>query len=67
MKKDIRTPNAALAYMLFNLLCMPCFAAVGSMKRELKTWKKTLGGVGIQMLTAYIVALIVYWVGFLFV
>ena len=67
MKKDIRTPNAALAYMLFNLLCMPCFAAVGSMKRELKTWKKTLGGVGIQMLTAYIVALLVYWAGFLFV
>ena len=67
MKKDIRTPNAALAYMLFNLLCMPCFAAVGSMKRELKTWKKTLGGVGIQMGTAYIVALLVYWVGFLFI
>ncbi len=67
MKKDIRTPNAALAYMLFNLLCMPCFAAVGSMKRELKTWKKTLGGVGIQMGTAYIVALLVYWIGFLFI
>ena len=67
MKKDIRTPNAALAYMLFNLLCMPCFAAVGSMTRELKTWKKTLGGVGIQMGTAYIVALLVYWIGFLFI
>ena len=67
MKKDIRTPNAALAYMLFNLLCMPCFAAVGSMKRELKTWKKTMGGVGIQMGTAYIIALLVYWIGFLFI
>ncbi len=58
MKEDIPTKAAAYAFMIFNLLCMPCFAAVGAMKRELKSWKSTIGAVGIQMLTAYIVALI---------
>lgn len=66
MKQDIKTPQAAYAYMMFNLLCMPCFAAVGAMKRELKTFRRTLGAVGIQMLTAYIVALLVNVVGGLF-
>lgn len=66
MHQDIRTPHAAYAYMVFNLLCMPCFAAVGAMKRELKTWKRTGGAVGIQMLTAYIVALIINITGSLF-
>ncbi|NLY45855.1 MAG: ferrous iron transport protein B [Tissierella sp.] len=63
MKEDIKTKAAAYSYMVFNLLCMPCFAAVGSMKRELKTWKKTGGAVAVQMLTAYVVAFIVYSVG----
>lgn len=63
LKDDIKTKQAALAYMAFNLLCMPCFAAVGAMKRELKTWRVTLGQVGIQMLTAYIVAVFINVVG----
>ncbi|MDY0290509.1 MAG: ferrous iron transport protein B [Sphaerochaeta sp.] len=63
LKEDIKTKQAALAYMAFNLLCMPCFAAVGAMKRELKTWRVTLGQVGIQMLTAYIVAVFINVVG----
>ncbi len=63
MKKDIKTKAAAYSYMVFNLLCMPCFAAVGSMKRELKTWKRTGGAIGVQMLTAYIVSFIIYSVG----
>lgn len=63
MKEDIKTKAAAYAYMVFNLLCMPCFAAVGAMKRELKSWKNTGGAVAIQMLTAYVVAFIVYTVG----
>lgn len=54
------TKASAIAYMLFNLLCMPCFAAVGAMKRELKTWKWTFRAIGFQMLTAWIVACIVY-------
>jgi ferrous iron transport protein B len=63
MKNDIKTRAAAYSYMVFNLLCMPCFAAVGAMKRELKTWKQTGAAVGVQMLTAYVAAFIVYTVG----
>lgn len=59
MREDIPSKAAAYAFMIFNLLCMPCFAAVGAMKRELKTWKLTLGAVSVQMVTAYTVALIV--------
>ncbi|MDC7250199.1 MAG: ferrous iron transport protein B [Sphaerochaetaceae bacterium] len=66
VRRDIPTKSSGFAYIMFNLLCMPCFAAVGSMHRELKTWRKTLGGVGVQMLTAYIVALIIRLVGLLF-
>lgn len=67
MKNDIPNKAAAYAYMVFNLLCMPCFAAVGAMKRELKTWKLTGFAVGVQMATAYIVALLVNQVGMLFI
>lgn len=67
MREDIPTKAAAYAFMIFNLLCMPCFAAVGAMKRELKTWKSTAGAVGIQMLTAYVVAFIVRGIGTLIV
>ena len=42
---------------------MPCFAAVGAMKRELKTWRATGAAVGVQLLTAYIVALLVNVIG----
>lgn len=66
MKNDIRTDAAAYSYMVFNLLCMPCFAAVGAMKRELKTWKLTGSAIGVQMLTAYTVSFIIYNIASLF-
>jgi len=53
----------AYAYMAFNLLCMPCFAAVGAIKREMGSWKWTLRTVGFQMLVAYIVALLINVIG----
>lgn len=59
MKEDISSKAAAYAYMAFNLLCMPCFAAVGAMKRELKSWKLTGMAISVQMVTAYIVALLI--------
>lgn len=65
MKDDIKTKAAAYSYMVFNLLCMPCFAAVGAMKRELKTVKDTGVAIGIQMLTAYVVSFIIYNIGML--
>ena len=57
---SVFTPAAAWAYMTFNLLCMPCFAAVGAIRREMGSWKWTLRAVGYQMLTAYVVAFVVY-------
>ena len=66
MRDDIKTKSAAYAYMVFNLLCMPCFAAVGALKRELKTWKATGFAVAVQMVTAYVVALLVNVIGGLF-
>lgn len=66
LHEDIATKSAAYAYMVFNLLCMPCFAAVGAMKRELKTWKELGKAVGVQMLTAYVVSLLVNVIGGLF-
>lgn len=66
LHEDIPTRSAAYAYMVFNLLCMPCFAAVGAMKRELKTWKELGKAVGVQMLTAYVVSLLVNVIGGLF-
>lgn len=57
------TGVSAYAYMAFNLLCMPCFAAVGALKKEMGSWKWTLKAVGFQMLVAYIVAFLIYIVG----
>lgn len=54
---------SAYSYMAFNLLCMPCFAAVGAMKREYGSWKWTLRAVGFQMVAAYVVALLINVVG----
>ncbi len=54
---------SAYSYMAFNLLCMPCFAAVGAIKREMGSWKWTLRAVGFQMLVAYVVALLINVVG----
>lgn len=66
VRRDIPSKSAGFAYIMFNLLCMPCFAAVGAMYQELKSIGKTLGGVGVQMLTAYIVAMIIRLIGLAF-
>ncbi len=64
--KDVFNGASAYAYMAFNLLCMPCFAAVGAIRREMGSWKWTLRTVAFQMATAYIVAFIIYRIGMLF-
>lgn len=60
---EVFTKVSAYSYMAFNLLCMPCFAAVGAMKREYGSWKWTLRAVGFQMAVAYVVALMINVVG----
>ena len=57
---------AAFAFMLFNLLCAPCFAAMGAIKREMNSPKWTLFAIGYMCLFAYVVSLIVFQLGKLF-
>jgi len=50
----------AMSFLIFNLLCAPCFAAIGAMHRELGSWKRTLLAVLYQCATAYGVSVIFY-------
>lgn len=60
------TPLAAYSFLVFNLLCAPCFAAVGAIRREMNSAKWTAFAVGYQCVFAYVVALIIYQFGLLF-
>ena len=55
----------AYSFMIFNLLCAPCFAAMGAIKREMNNSKWTLFAIGYMCVFAYAVSLIVYQVGML--
>ncbi len=57
---------AAFAFMIFNLLCAPCFAAMGAIKREMNNAKWTWFAIAYMCVFAYIIALIVYQIGLLF-
>ena len=57
---------AAFAFMIFNLLCAPCFAAIGAIRREMNSGKWTWFAIGYQCVFAYVIALIVYQLGLLF-
>ncbi len=50
----------AISFLTFNLLCAPCFAAIGAMHRELGTWKSTGFAVAWQCVIAYLISVIVY-------
>ncbi len=57
------TPLSAYSFMIFNLLCAPCFAAMGAIKREMNNTKWTLGAIGYMCGFAYVIAMIVYQIG----
>lgn len=57
------TPASGFAFMAFNMLCAPCFAAMATVRREMGTWKWTWITLGFQTFTAYIVALLINQVG----
>ena len=57
---------AAYSFMIFNLLCAPCFAAIGAIKREMNNRKWTWFAIGYQCGFAYVIALIVWQLGRLF-
>ena len=54
------TPIAAFSFMIFNLLCAPCFAAIGAIKREMNNAKWTWAAIGWMTGWAYVLSLIVY-------
>lgn len=60
---DVFTRVSAFSYMAFNLLCMPCFAAVGAIKKEMNSMKWTLGTIAFQMVTAWIVSFLIFQIG----
>ena len=60
------TPLSAYSFLIFNLLCAPCFAAMGAIKREMNSAKWTLFAIGYQCVFAYAVSLVVYQLGMLF-
>jgi len=57
------TPLAAYSLLAFNLLCAPCFAAMGAIKREMGTPKLTFFALGYQTVFAYAVSLMIYQIG----
>ena len=58
---------AAYAFMIFNLLCAPCFAAIGAIKREMNSAKWTWFAIGYQCCFAWVIAFIVWQLGRAFV
>ena len=59
------TKLSAYAFMIFNLLCAPCFAAMGAIKREMNNGKWTAFAIGYMCVFAYAVSMIVYRIGML--
>ncbi|MCI9173320.1 MAG: ferrous iron transport protein B [Lachnospiraceae bacterium] len=57
------TAAAAYSFMVFNLLCAPCFAAMGAIKREMNNIKWFWFAIGYQCLLAYVTALCIYQIG----
>ena len=55
-----------MSFLIFNLLCAPCFAAIGAIKREMNSAKWTWFAIGYQCGFAYVISLIVYQIGSIF-
>lgn len=60
------TKLAAYSFLVFNLLCAPCFAAIGAIKREMNSAKWTWFAIVYQCLFAYAVSLMIYQIGSIF-
>ena len=57
------TSVAAYSFLVFNLLCAPCFAAIGAIKREMNNTKWTWFAIGYQCVFAYAISLCIYQIG----
>ena len=65
LRSEIFTPVSAYAFLAFNLLCAPCVAAMGAIRREMNSWKWTAFAIGYQCSFAYAVALMINQFGML--
>ena len=63
---QVMTPIAAYGFLVFNLLCAPCFAAMGAIKREMNNAKWFWFAIGYQCGLAYVVSMCIYQIGTLF-
>ena len=61
------TQVSGLSFLIFNLLCAPCFAAMGAIRREMNNWKWTAFAIGYQTAFAYVISFIVYQLGNMFI
>ena len=61
------TRLAGFSFLTFNLLCAPCFAAMGAIKREMNNRKWTWFAIAYECVFAYLVALVIYQIGAIFV
>lgn len=61
------TKLSAYSFLMFNLLCAPCVAAIGAIRREMNSPKWTLAAIGYQCGLAYSVSLMIYQFGMMLV
>lgn len=61
------SPLAAISFLAFNLLAVPCMAAVGAIRQEMNSTKWTFITIGIQIATAWIVSFLIYNIGSIFI
>lgn len=64
--RAVFSPLSGYAFLVFNLLCAPCFAAMGAIRREMHNGKWTAFAIGYQCVFAYAVSLVIYQLGLLF-
>ena len=57
------TMISAYSFLIFNLLCAPCFAAIGAIRREMGSAKWTWIAIGYQCIFAYVISLLIYQLG----
>ena len=61
------TMTTAFSFMVFNLLCAPCFAAIGAIRREMNNYRWTIFAIAYQTIFAYVMAFIIYHISAFFV
>jgi len=64
--KSVMTPAAMLAFLVFQILFIPCVGTVAAIQQETKSWKWTATSVGMQLVVSLGLAVIVFQIGRLF-